>query len=510
MLHSFAINTARIGIGIPLVSALLAIGACTTPEAPSENTVAKLEAQLLKHQATIQRLQQEIQEQEKESEELGKAREKATPSLPPPLCFLEFHDTYANHYLLVEPLLSEFGYKANFAITPSMVGRTENRLTVSQIASLLQKGHEVAQHGLTHEYPGIVGEGHLLNTDASSGATVLSLSSVRGFGDPSPKIYLKARIKDDANPTGEIIEIINVDYTEKKLALGSGLTKSYTTANNAKVTLDDPECLDWIYSKSKWWFSAYFRLEKFGVILSGGQFEHLDKEGYYRDKYFYYLTDQSAKPTTLDSLYVSTDYHWPFIPKRSNPSSDLNLIIQWLSSSAHDGGVCGIYFHDIKENPDYDLGEASPDDLRTLFQAIKDLGFEVVTIPTILEYAKHFGTKIPKFLLWKDSLATGAITPLDDCNPVSAPANGCVSLTVECAYHNLANAGGKLRIRSSANGKDYDTDDLYSFDLPFTPGVTVMKTYELSPKVRFLKVLIENLSGSQVITNIKVTATLER
>jgi len=66
----------------------------------------------------------------------------------------------------------------------------------------------------------------------------------------------------------------------------------------------------------------------------------------------------------------------------------------------------------------------------------------------------------------------------------------------------------RVHVRSSYDGIIFDTTDLFTFDNHFEPGGTVRKSVDLSPKVRFVKVLVGNLSKIHDITSVKVTATL--
>jgi hypothetical protein len=54
----------------------------------------------------------------------------------------------------------------------------------------------------------------------------------------------------------------------------------------------------------------------------------------------------------------------------------------------------------------------------------------------------------------------------------------------------------------------YDTTDLYTFDNLFREGQTVQKTFELDSKVRFIKVMVENLDDSESVSDVQITATL--
>ncbi len=60
----------------------------------------------------------------------------------------------------------------------------------------------------------------------------------------------------------------------------------------------------------------------------------------------------------------------------------------------------------------------------------------------------------------------------------------------------------------SFDGINYDTSDLLTFDDEVKPGQLSRKTFELDTKVRFIKVLVENLDESESVSNVKITASL--
>ena len=137
----------------------------------------------------------------------------------------------------------------------------------------------------------------------------------------------------------------------------------------------------------------------------------------------------------------------------------------------------------------------SPDPLRD-----EDLGVQVLVIST------PFRLVMP--VLNMNSLGAGATSPLEACPPISVDNASSLALTTECIHHADAKAGLRIHVRSSYDGIKYDTTDLYAFDNDFKAGQTSRKTIELSPKVRFIKVLAENLDKIKDVTSIKVTATL--
>jgi len=120
------------------------------------------------------------------------------------------------------------------------------------------------------------------------------------------------------------------------------------------------------------------------------------------------------------------------------------------------------------------------------------------------------GAKRTYPVLQVSSLAAGASTSLDDCTEIPLEGVNKFCLTAECTYSGAAGAGDELEVhlRGSVDGVNYDDVDLTSFLVDVTTGATVRKTAYFSPEPMFVKVICENLSGTETITNIKVMATL--
>ncbi|ONI62635.1 hypothetical protein CSIV_14265 [Microbacterium sp. CSI-V] len=63
---------------------------------------------------------------------------------------LIFDDNWADHYTDVAPLLEARGFRATFAVNPSTFGGG-GRMTAAQVLDLYNRGHEIANHGQTHQ-----------------------------------------------------------------------------------------------------------------------------------------------------------------------------------------------------------------------------------------------------------------------------------------------------------------------------------------------------------------------
>ncbi len=108
----------------------------------------------------------------------------------------------------------------------------------------------------------------------------------------------------------------------------------------------------------------------------------------------------------------------------------------------------------------------------------------------------------------KESLAAGAITSLESCPPLCLSHITDLALSMECVYKPQTKGTSVIHVRSSHDGLNFDTSNIYTFNMPIKPGQTVRKTFEMKPKVMYLKVQIENTDPSVKITNLQLYATL--
>ena len=124
----------------------------------------------------------------------------------------------------------------------------------------------------------------------------------------------------------------------------------------------------------------------------------------------------------------------------------------------------------------------------------------------ILVNQRPFSLRMP--VLNIESLEAGKTTALADSPPISLANASSLALTAECDYSGNAREPIRVHIRSSFDGLNYDTVDLYTFANAIEPGKTARKTVELEPKVQFIKVLVENPDPAQSVSDVKITATL--
>ena len=138
--------------------------------------------------------------------------------------------------------------------------------------------------------------------------------------------------------------------------------------------------------------------------------------------------------------------------------------------------------------------------LRYYSKGGEDLGIQVLSI------SPHF--RLPMPVLSVDTLGPKKASGLGASCPISLETASDLALTTECTYDADAKAGLRLHLRASYDGINYDNTDLYTFDTDFKAEKTVEKTVELTPKAKFVKVIVENLDNSRNVTSVKVTATV--
>ena len=130
----------------------------------------------------------------------------------------------------------------------------------------------------------------------------------------------------------------------------------------------------------------------------------------------------------------------------------------------------------------------------------EDLAIQVLTIDP------QFKITFP--ILMMDSLDAGQSSRLQACLPIGLEAASTLAIATECAYDSDAKAGLRLHVRGSDDGVHCDTVDLHTIDIPLDKGKTVRKTVELSPNVKFARVIVENLDRLHAAKSVNVTVTI--
>ncbi len=124
----------------------------------------------------------------------------------------------------------------------------------------------------------------------------------------------------------------------------------------------------------------------------------------------------------------------------------------------------------------------------------------------VLVTQRPFSIDMPA--LYVETLAAGATTKLDDAPPICLSNIIRLSMTVECKYSENAQKPIRIHVRSSYDGVNYDTADLYTLDNNLQPGQLSRKTIQLDSNVRFIKVMAENLDESERVSELKIVAIL--
>jgi hypothetical protein len=134
------------------------------------------------------------------------------------------------------------------------------------------------------------------------------------------------------------------------------------------------------------------------------------------------------------------------------------------------------------------------------FPEVEDLGYQVLAL------RNWFRLAMP--ILKVDSLAASTTSPLQNASAINLGNVSTVALTVESTYGASATAGVRVHVRGSAEGSNYDTADLYSFENDFQAGQVGRRTVSVDARSNFIKVLVENLDLHYPVTNVRVYATL--
>jgi len=130
----------------------------------------------------------------------------------------------------------------------------------------------------------------------------------------------------------------------------------------------------------------------------------------------------------------------------------------------------------------------------------EDLAIQILTIDP------QFKITFP--VLNDMSLDPGQSSRLTDCLPIGLQAASRLALAVECTYGSNAQRGVRLHVRGSDDGVHCDTEDLYTFDIPFKASQRIRKTIDVNTNVRFVKMVIENLDPANRVKSLTVTATV--
>ena len=131
---------------------------------------------------------------------------------------------------------------------------------------------------------------------------------------------------------------------------------------------------------------------------------------------------------------------------------------------------------------------------------VEDLGVQVLVTQ------KPFSIDMPA--LYLQNLQPGQVSNLEDAYPICLGNIDRLSITAECTYSVKATKPIRVHVLASYDGINYDTTDLYTLDNILQQGQVARKTFQLESKVRFMKVIVENTDDSEIVKNLKITATM--
>ena len=132
--------------------------------------------------------------------------------------------------------------------------------------------------------------------------------------------------------------------------------------------------------------------------------------------------------------------------------------------------------------------------------ADEDIGVQVLVTQT------PFSLNMP--LLNLDTLTPAKTITLDSTPALNLSYITRLAITAECKFNQTATKGLRLHIRSSYDGINYETEDLYTLDIDPQPGRLARKAFVVDTSVKFIKVIPENLDPAKNIMNLKIIATL--
>ena len=130
----------------------------------------------------------------------------------------------------------------------------------------------------------------------------------------------------------------------------------------------------------------------------------------------------------------------------------------------------------------------------------EDLGVQVLVTQ------KPFSLDMP--IIHLDTLDGGTAITLNNTPPINLSSVTRFALSGQCTYGEKVTGHVVLHVRASANGVEYDTENLFTLNLDVKPGKRVKKTFDLHTAARFVKVLVENLDTKAAVTDVKGVASL--
>ena len=105
------------------------------------------------------------------------------------------------------------------------------------------------------------------------------------------------------------------------------------------------------------------------------------------------------------------------------------------------------------------------------------------------------------------SLAANTESALADCTVQDLSTTTQLALTIRCTYNASGTKAALVKVWTSSDNANYDTEVLTSFENGFAAGATKQKTVYINPDAKYIKCTVLNQDTSYAITSVSVIAT---
>ncbi len=220
---------------------------------------------------------------------------------------------------------------------------------------------------------------------------------------------------------------------------------------------------------------------------------------------FFHMFYGGAKPShprfasreSIGYAYSRDGLHWtkydrnPVAQRQDNPNAAAFAEVRALWQSPF------VYcYHTLRYEKPWRERDKQP------FPDVEDLGVQVLVTQ------RPFALDMPVLERHELGPRQSSSLSLEETRCIALSNVTSASATVECKFDGAAKGGLRVHLRSSTDGKNYDSEDFQVFDVVARAGETARQTFHIMPNVRFLKAIVENLDESQPVKDIKVQATL--
>lgn len=81
-----------------------------------------------------------------------------------------------------------------------------------------------------------------------------------------------------------------------------------------------------------------------------------------------------------------------------------------------------------------------------------------------------------------------------------------LAITIRCKYHGSASTGITVYVYTTPDDKNWDTDELTSFEPSFSAGATKQKTVYIDPDAQEMQFKVTNKDTGEVVSNVELWA----